>query len=579
MNPNSPINQLYLEIAKNLSPIPEDPNDLKRGIGPYFLLMPSLCASCDAVGDNIHNLKLHQFVLSDDQSLYIPIESCLNNAEASQNIQLKHMVSKDGYKIKAFGLVRPREDEVPDYTVVVFMELGTIYCAVRQKEGGVEYFPVDVTHLTDKACNGIKKVLDSKKPNKQFTAQFDREIFLAITDKGYQQESQDYPELSASETERVVQHSSLTQNYYMRIRALNQMRIGGNSLGAQLRALYYSLMAGGEAAGDRERQAAAKGEESHEDSDALKGGTGENAGVAAIEGATRFVDYWQALPEAAQQAYYKKYSSRSGHGLELTIRRFIRPSPSDAALCVEITAQYIAFLLNEYINEIYQDTGDMQALCEKDERALNEAIESEEYPIAIPRTRIPDMTIHVVLSKALEVSTEQQQAFVKPLHDVVGYVAERMPNTFLDLGNESSPDEIRYITACSHYIDRLTKAYRKHPTVLIDEKRQIVSNALLALLTPHDEKSEHRINNFRQILIAGRDTLSIRRDHLFITFMKALGVIGATIFSLGIGSYSAYQVFFGQSATEGKKLLTAVGVKPTDQAADEDEKLPGNDRQ
>ena len=99
-SPNDPINQLCLELAKKISPIPDtedEINELEHGQGPYFLLMPSLKASMDIYQDNIHNLALHQFILTDDQAIFIPIEDCLNLFSESDHGALTHTVTaQDG---------------------------------------------------------------------------------------------------------------------------------------------------------------------------------------------------------------------------------------------------------------------------------------------------------------------------------------------------------------------------------------------------------------------------------------------------------------------------------------------------
>lgn len=96
-SPYNIVNRLSLDVAKALYPIPateEEIDALPAGQGPYFILMPSLTVSADAYGSNIHQLTLHQFILSDDERLYIPIESCLERAFISDTGVLGHMVSE-----------------------------------------------------------------------------------------------------------------------------------------------------------------------------------------------------------------------------------------------------------------------------------------------------------------------------------------------------------------------------------------------------------------------------------------------------------------------------------------------------
>ena len=96
-SPHTLVNTLCLDLAKKLSPLPEDADvidELGPRVGPYFLLMPSLTASKDIYGSNIHHLRLHQFILSDDGHLFIPIEACLYLASLSDEGELRHQVSE-----------------------------------------------------------------------------------------------------------------------------------------------------------------------------------------------------------------------------------------------------------------------------------------------------------------------------------------------------------------------------------------------------------------------------------------------------------------------------------------------------
>jgi hypothetical protein len=71
--PSNSVNQLCLKLAIAISPsittaskIEAEPNT-----GPYCLLMPSLESSEDVYGANINSLKLHEFVLSDRERVFI----------------------------------------------------------------------------------------------------------------------------------------------------------------------------------------------------------------------------------------------------------------------------------------------------------------------------------------------------------------------------------------------------------------------------------------------------------------------------------------------------------------------------
>lgn len=78
--PFNDVNLLCLDIAKELSPLSKDSDeidDLALGEGPYFVLMPSLKACSDLTGTNIHNYRPNEFILADGEERYIPIKECL----------------------------------------------------------------------------------------------------------------------------------------------------------------------------------------------------------------------------------------------------------------------------------------------------------------------------------------------------------------------------------------------------------------------------------------------------------------------------------------------------------------------
>ncbi|KTD46250.1 ankyrin repeat domain-containing protein [Legionella quateirensis] len=96
--PMNLVNRLFVDLANVLSPLPkteDEIDDLPFGTGPYFLLMPTLKAHQDVFGQNIHQLQLHEFILSDNEELFIPLHKCLNNAFVSHDGQFIHVVSKD----------------------------------------------------------------------------------------------------------------------------------------------------------------------------------------------------------------------------------------------------------------------------------------------------------------------------------------------------------------------------------------------------------------------------------------------------------------------------------------------------
>lgn len=79
--PREPLNQLCQALALYISPLPKDLadcDDWQAGEGPYFILMPGLEAYNDIVsGSNIHQCRLHEFILSEDGKRYIPIYQTL----------------------------------------------------------------------------------------------------------------------------------------------------------------------------------------------------------------------------------------------------------------------------------------------------------------------------------------------------------------------------------------------------------------------------------------------------------------------------------------------------------------------
>lgn len=80
--PRDPLNQLCLALALFIAPLPDDLSecdDWAVGEGPYFVLMPDLEACNDIVlSTNIHQYKLHEFILSEDSKRYIPLFDALS---------------------------------------------------------------------------------------------------------------------------------------------------------------------------------------------------------------------------------------------------------------------------------------------------------------------------------------------------------------------------------------------------------------------------------------------------------------------------------------------------------------------
>lgn len=93
--PYNPVNQLCLEVARAIADIGSNFEELEPDTGPYFLLMPSLEQYQDINGENIHSLGLHEFALSDNERIYIPLSACLQQACVSDAGQFRHIVTLD----------------------------------------------------------------------------------------------------------------------------------------------------------------------------------------------------------------------------------------------------------------------------------------------------------------------------------------------------------------------------------------------------------------------------------------------------------------------------------------------------
>jgi ankyrin repeat protein len=134
--PLDPANQLCLQLAHDLSPLPpnrEGLEKLKRE-GPYFLLMPTLTAYQTAYEDNIHNFELHKCILSDDATRLIPIYECLRRAFLSDEGSLKHIMSTS-----------------QDYPILSKRELERL----RGHSRGVSQFCTDLEAYNDKRLNQV----------------------------------------------------------------------------------------------------------------------------------------------------------------------------------------------------------------------------------------------------------------------------------------------------------------------------------------------------------------------------------------------------------------------------------------
>ncbi|MDR3442051.1 MAG: ankyrin repeat domain-containing protein [Legionella sp.] len=97
--PNNLVNQLCLAIAKTIAPPATNEEEiaaLALNTGPYCLLMPSLKNTEDVYGENIHSIGLHEFVLSDNECVFIPLAQCVHQASISDEGLLRQVVAIDG---------------------------------------------------------------------------------------------------------------------------------------------------------------------------------------------------------------------------------------------------------------------------------------------------------------------------------------------------------------------------------------------------------------------------------------------------------------------------------------------------
>lgn len=96
--PANVVNQLCLELAIAIAPPINTELEIEAlapNTGPYCLLMPSIEKTLDVYGNNIHSLGLHEFILSENERVFIPIAQCLQQASQSDEGQLRHLMSID----------------------------------------------------------------------------------------------------------------------------------------------------------------------------------------------------------------------------------------------------------------------------------------------------------------------------------------------------------------------------------------------------------------------------------------------------------------------------------------------------
>lgn len=85
-SPNSALSQACFAVASFLAPI------VKKT--PHQILMPTIQYTEDTLGNKLENLKLCEFVLSDDKTRFIPVLDCLDLA--SEDGELRHTIVING---------------------------------------------------------------------------------------------------------------------------------------------------------------------------------------------------------------------------------------------------------------------------------------------------------------------------------------------------------------------------------------------------------------------------------------------------------------------------------------------------
>lgn len=155
--PFNPVNRFCLDLANQLSPLPNTQDeiaDLTIGEGPYFILMPSLGVATDVSGANIHEYKLHQFVLSDDARLFIPLQLCLDYATDRQQ-GFTHVTSTD---INQYPILTPTEQErISNHSTPVYDYLQSILKLQKTKQIATELGPQLIRLIEALRQGGAKK--------------------------------------------------------------------------------------------------------------------------------------------------------------------------------------------------------------------------------------------------------------------------------------------------------------------------------------------------------------------------------------------------------------------------------------
>ena len=313
-NPLNIVNQFCLDLAIILYPIPKtekEIDELPECEGPYFILMPSLRASTDVIGSNIHNLSFQQFILSNDDDIFIPLLPVLERATISDNGEFEHYVSLNG-------------------------------------------------------------------------------AFLKLSDE---------------ELKRLKHHSAIIEEYVLAIEHLNEFRIKGEGLGANLQRLVVALRAGG----------------------AHGGGDGQeyNAGSQANIGIFEFSAYWDKVPAALKSDYLRQYPE-----LNDSLGRLFRPRDADyesTIYCVELIAQAIDTIIQNYNLSIHSLEKLKIEVANKRE-IIEREIKSDKYQLLPSRASLPK-----IYAALFALPIEEQKVIFSNYSNICMFLLENDPSSLFEI--------------------------------------------------------------------------------------------------------------------------------------------------
>lgn len=199
--PSDPVNQLCLSIAHYIEPLPESKDEmdgLELGEGPYFILMPSLKTYKDATFTNIHEYALHEFVLSDSQTVFIPVKDCLSNAMESAEEEFRHVVS-DPDQCYTLKLIHPKpgevlsNDAIPEHVLYVYRRDGVIHCAAKNKQPFIlsEEALIDIfrAQLSDVETESLVRTSLMERTQEKYPAEDLNALEATFLDQGVDQET------------------------------------------------------------------------------------------------------------------------------------------------------------------------------------------------------------------------------------------------------------------------------------------------------------------------------------------------------------------------------------------------------